>query len=549
MDASWTLLDLAGAVALLLWGVHMVQTGIQRAFGPDLHRMLRLAVRRRLGAFASGLGVTAVLQSSTATALMLTGLAAAGAVELAPALAVMLGANVGTTLIVQILAFNVAAIAPAFLVFGVLLFRRARQTRTRDLGRVAIGLALMLMALHLLLGVVTPFADMPGLRVLLAMIATQPLLDFLLAAVLTWAAHSSVAVILLVMSFAAKGVVPLAAAFALVLGANLGTAINPLLEGAPNDDPAARRLPLGNFLARLLGCVASLAALPWLTPLLTALESDPARALADFHTGFNFLLALFFLPLLTPYAALLRRLLPGRALEEDPSRPRYLDPVARENPSLALAGAAREALRMADTLEKMLASAAAALSGADRQLMSETRQQDDVIDRLHAAIKTYLDGLDPDSLTDADHRRLHEILVFASNIEAAADVLDHNLMAGAARRLKRGLAMGEAERAEASRLLDRLAATLRAAAAVFMTEDSRAARLLVAEKEIFRELETAATAAHFSPQRATAGPATALHLDALRDLKQMNAYLVAAAAYPVLQGQGELLPSRLRLDG
>src|SRR5690349_24577848 len=257
----WTLLDLAGSVALLLWGLHMVQSGIQRGFGPDLRRFLGATLSHRLAAFAAGVGVTAVLQSSTATGLMVAGFAAGGAVALVPALAVMLGANVGTTLIVQILSFNVAEVAPALILIGVILFRRGTIARTRDLGRVAIGLGLMLMALHQLVSVITPFEDMPSLRMALGAITTEPVLDVLVAAGLTWAAHSSVAVVLLVMSLAAKGVVPPDAAFALVLGANLGTAINPVLEGASGDDAVARRLTVGNLLTRVVGCLVAVALL------------------------------------------------------------------------------------------------------------------------------------------------------------------------------------------------------------------------------------------------------------------------------------------------
>ena len=195
--------------------------------------------------------MTAILQSSTATGLMVAGFAAGGAVALVPALAVMLGANVGTTLIVQALSFDVAEVAPALILLGVILFRRGTAARTRDLGRVSIGLGLMLMALHSLVTLVTPYEDVPSLRLVLGAITTEPVLDVLVAAGLTWAAHSSVAVVLLVMSFAAKGAVPPDAAFALVLGANLGTAINPVLEGVSGDDPVARRLPIGNLLNRL----------------------------------------------------------------------------------------------------------------------------------------------------------------------------------------------------------------------------------------------------------------------------------------------------------
>ena len=568
MDTTWTLLDLAGAVALLLWGVHMVQTGIQRAYGTDLRRLLGTALNRRLAAFLAGLGVTAVLQSSTATGLMVTGFAAGGAVALVPALAVMLGANVGTTLIVQLLSFDVAAVSPALILIGVLLFRRAGAPRTRDLGRVSIGLGLMLMSLHQLVGTISPFEDTTSLRMVLGAITTQPVLDVLVAAALTWAAHSSVAVVLLVMSLASKGAVPPDAAFALVLGANLGTAINPVLEGVAGDDPVARRLPMGNLLNRLLGCVVGLVLLDRLGVLMVRLDPDPARAVADFHTLFNLVLAGVFLPILGPFASLLRRLLPARVEAADPSRPRYLDRAAVENPAIALAAAAREALRMADALESMLGGAGEVMGSTDRRRLAEVRRLDDVLDRLNRAIRDYLSTLEPEAMSEADHRRLNEILVFTTNLEAAGDVIARDVMGHLAKRLKRGLSMPPVERAEARRLLERLAATARAAAAVFMTEDARAARLLMAEKEAFRDLEATATTAHFARLRArttqgaesggVAGAGTgleadavdgsALHLDLLREFKRLNSHLVAAAAYPVLEGQGELLSSRLRAD-
>jgi phosphate:Na+ symporter len=544
----WDLLDLAGSVALLLWGLHMVQTGIQRGFGPDLRRVLGTALGNRLAAFAAGLGVTAILQSSTATGLMVAGFAAGGAVALVPALAVMLGANVGTTLIVQLLSFNVAEVAPALILLGVVLFRRGTAARTRDLGRVAIGLGLMLMALHQLVVLVTPYEDVPSLRLVLGAITTEPVLDVLVAAGLTWAAHSSVAVVLLVMSFAAKGAVPPEAAFALVLGANLGTAINPILEGVSGDDPVARRLPLGNLLNRALGCVVALALLHRIGPWMVQFEGNPARAVADFHTLFNLVLVALFLPALGPYAWVLRKLLPARVAADDPSRPRYLDQTALESPPIALAAAAREALRMADALEAMLAQAADALASTDRRRIGEVRRLDDVLDRLNTAIRAYLTQLDPEDLSEGDHRRLSQVLVFATNFEAAGDVVDRDVMGHAAKRLKRGRPLAEGERAAARRLLDRLAVTVRAAAAVFMTEDARAARQLAAEKEAFRDLETVATQAHFAARRGAAGDQATLDLDLVRELKRVNGHLVAAAAYPVLEGQGELLSSRLRLD-
>jgi phosphate:Na+ symporter len=549
MPTTWTLLDLAGSVALLLWGVHMVQSGILRAFGPQLRRYLGGALGSRGKAFLAGLGVTALLQSSTATGLMATSFAASGLVALMPALAVMLGANVGTTLIVQVLSFDVSRVAPVLILAGLILFRRETAFRSRDLGRVAIGLGLMLMALHEILVLVTPYEDVPSLRLLMGAIATEPMIDVVLAAVLTWAAHSSVAVVLLVMSFAAKGVIPLHAAFALVLGANLGTAINPVVEGVSGGDPAARRLPIGNLVNRVLACALGLAVLNLVGPHLASIETDSARAVADFHTLFNLVVAAISLPLLGPMAKLLVWLLPARVDASDPSRPMYLDPAAREMPSIALAGAAREALRMADILETMLEGALEALDRGDRRRIAPTKRMDDVLDALNSAIKEYVTRLDLDSLDERDHRRLAQILTFAINLEHAGDVVEKNLMAHASKRLKRGLSFSAEGREELRSILDRLVSNLRAAAAVFMTEDARSARQLAGEKQAFRDLEAKGTAAHlarFRERRPETTETSALHLDVLRDLKRVNDHLVAAAAYPVLDGQGELLPSRVR---
>jgi phosphate:Na+ symporter len=550
MNTTLTLVDLGGAIALLIWGVHMVQTGITRAFGPQLRRMLSYALGNRFKAFLAGVGVTSILQSSTATGLMVTAFAAGGLVDLVPALVVMLGANVGTTLIVQVLSFDVSRVSFLLILIGVFMFRRSGVTRTRDLGRVGIGLGLMLIALQHLLSMIIPFEDVPSLRILLGAVTTDPLIDILLAAGLTWAAHSSVAVVLLIMSFAAQAVVPPHAAFALVLGANLGTALNPLLESGLGGDPAAKRLPIGNLINRIVGCALALALLNWIGPALVTVEPDAGRAVADFHTGFNIVLALLFFPLLKPFARLLVRLLPSRIDTADPSQPIYLNWAAHETPSIALAGAAREALRMVDVFEAMLRGALDSLNRGDRKRVTETARMDNVLDRLDTAIKEYLTSIDTDALDDTDHRRLSEILAFSTNLEHAGDIVEKSLMPLAAKRIKRGVSFSEISRQEIREMMDRLIGNARAAAAVFMTEDPRAARQLLGEKEVFRELELRTTEEYFGRARTSRAETiemSKLLVDIVRDLKRVNAHL-AAAAYPILEGRGELLPSRLKQD-
>ena len=544
MDFTLALLGLAGAIALFLWGTHMAQTGVQRALGPRLRQILGQTLSNRTKAFFAGIGLTLLLQSSTATCLMAASFTANGMVDLLPAMAVMLGANVGTALIVQLLAFDVAIASPVLVLAGFLMFRRTQNALVHDLGRALIGLGLMLLALHQMLGILTGVETAPEFRTAMGIVAAVPALGFILAAIAAWGVHSSVAVVLLIISLASHGALPLDVAFVSVLGANLGTAINPLLE-AGAATPDARRLPLGNLGNRIVGIALTLLAVGplarWLGGALT-----PSHAVATFHLAFNLVFALLMLPLLKPAEALLNRLLPARPAA-DPAAPLYLDRSARETPLVALGGAAREALRLADVLEQMLHGAHDALVKNDRKLIEETRNRDDVLDGLNTAIKKYLTSIEADALNEDDQRRLNQILVFAMHIEQAGDVIDRNLLPHVSKRLKRGLIKGESD-SDLADLMDRLVSNLRTAASLFMTEDARVARQLAEEKVTFRRAEREAVAAHFDVMRSDRvgqGMQSAIHLDLLRDMKLINSLIVAAAAYPVLDRAGELLPTRL----
>ena len=552
MSGLIPLLDFAGYVALLLWGVHMVQTGVQRAFGAALGAALGRALGTRLRAFATGLGITAALQSSTATGLMITGFAAGGVVALVPALAAMLGANVGTTLIVQVLSFDLTSLAPILILAGVWMFRRYPPGRTRDLGRVFIGLGLLLLSLHQLVELFAPLQHAPLLAQVLEALATQPVAAVILAAALAWAAHSSVAIVVLVMSLAAHHLVEPALAFALVMGANLGTAVNPMLEGVSGDDPAARRLPLGNLLTRVAGVLAGLMLLPWLPDWMAMLDSDNARGVANFHTVFNLVIALVFLPLLAPYAALLTRWLPKRTDPNDPARPQYLDEAAHDVPAVALGNAAREALRMADMLQTLLLYARAGFKRDNRHRMVQARQLDSALDKLENAITTYLATLDQENMTREDLQRLDDILAFISNVGHAGDIAHHGLLGHIAKLRKQGWTFSPEQRANLDETLGQLIANQRTAAALFVNDDLRQARSLAGEKARFRTIETTAADTHLQKIKAgevDAAEVGALYLDILRDMKGINSHLVGAAAYPLLARHGELLPSRLREAG
>lgn len=552
MSGLFILLDFAGYVALLLWGVHMVQTGVQRAFGAALGAALGRALGTRLRAFATGLGITAALQSSTATGLMITGFAAGGVVGLAPALAAMLGANVGTTLIVQLLSFDLTSLAPILILAGVWMFRRYPPGRVRDLGRVFIGLGLLLLSLHQLVDLFEPFQNAPLLGIVLNALANQPVAAVLLCAIVTWAAHSSVAVVVLVMSLASYHMVSPQMAFALVLGANLGTAINPMIEGVTGDDPAARRLPLGNLLTRVVGVLLGLVLLPWLQPLMSDTSPDAARAVANFHTLFNIAVALIFLPWLSGYANLLTRWLPKRTDPNDPSRPQYLDEWAHDVPAVALGNAAREALRMADMLQTLLLYARAGFKRDNRHRMVQARQLDNALDKLENAITTYLATLDQENMTREDLQRVDDILAFASNIGHAGDIAYHGLLGHITKLRKQGWTLSEQQRTDLDETLAILIGNQRQAAALFVNDDLRQARTLAGEKSRFRNMEIQASEAHMKKIKSgdvDVAEIGSLYLDVLRDMKSINSHLVGASAYPLLARHGELLPSRIREAG
>ena len=546
MMGSMVLLDLLGGVALLLWGLHMVHSGILRAFGPDLRLLLGKALNNRFSAFAAGMGLTAVLQSSTATALITSSFAAEGLVGLVPALAIMLGANVGTTLIVQILSFNVAAVAPALFILGLVAFRSGPRSRIKDIGRVAIGLGLMLLSLHILIDTLAPAESAPGVRLFMASVTSDPVLCIVLAAGITWAVHSSVASVLLIMSLAYAHFISPFAALALVLGANVGSAINPLLEGARRDNPASYRLPLGNLINRVVGV---LLVLPLLRPIAAELpgwQPDLAKATAAFHILFNVAMAALFIGLLDGLAKLLTRLLPDRVREADPARPRYLDESALETPSLALADAARETLRMGDMVETMLRNVMTATMTNDRALVDQVSRMDNVVDGLDEAIKLYVTKLTRGSLDEREGRRAMEIVSFAINLEHIGDIIDKNLSELATKKIKRRFQFSPEGADELSTYHKRIMEQLRAAFGVFMSGDVHEARRLLAEKAELRSAELDATERHLDrlrEGRPETLETTSLHLDVLRDLRRIHSH-ICSVAYPVLDAAGELRAHR-----
>jgi phosphate:Na+ symporter len=546
MSGTLLLIELAGHVGLLLWGTHMVGTGVQRGFGSVLRRWLGRNLGSRFRAFFTGLGVTALLQSSTATGLLATSFTATGVMALAPALAVMLGANVGTALLTQVLSFNMALVGPPLVLIGVLVFRWAAGGRAKNIGRIGIGLGLMLMALAGLLHTLGPIENTPLLRPVVGALARDPLLAAFVAAALTWACHSSIAIVLLVASFAATHVVDPTGALALVLGANLGGTLPPLIDAST---PAARRLPLGNLLVRAVGVVLALPFLPAITHALGQVEPAPGRLVVNFHLAFNLALAALFLGSVGALARLLTRWLPDPPAPADPGRPVHLDVAALDSATVALANAARETLRIADMVESMLRDALEVLKHNDRARAEAVAAQNRCVDQLGGAIRRYLADVSGEQTLDNQREgaRGQDILSAVINLEHIADIVTNSLVEFAVRSVKRGRALSPEELETVDSMHGELLESLRLALAVFLQAEPRDAKRLAARKAQFREFEAAATVLSLRLLRSAAAASrlgeadgaeriaeeSDLFLRTVRDLRRVHSHL-ASFAYPVV---------------
>ncbi len=550
MEGSELFVTLMGGVALLLWSVRMVRTGMTRAFGASLRSLLGKACSNRARAFAVGVGVTGLLQSATATALLLASFASRKLVTLPLALAIMLGADVGTALVAQVYSIDIKWIWAALLFIGVVLFNASEKDHIRGGGRILIGFGLMLLGLTIIGQVSGQLRDSPILHLILSSLGSErvPLLAVLAGAAMTWLAHSSLAMVLFVMSLASGGAIDAKLAVALILGANLGGAIVPF-AALTGSAVAARRVVLGNLILRA-GCVVL--ALPFvglLAVTIAKLSPEPARLAVNFHLAFNLALALVALPLLGLLAQLVTRLLPEPVSNvADRRTPRHLDPSVLDTPSEALACAMRETLAMGDIVLDMLKRALAAIEGNDMKSVKDVEKADNDVDALHEAIKLYLIRASKADMGQEDSRRYVEVLTFTTNLEHIGDIIDKNLMELAAKKIKKRYAFSPEGSAELRIFHGRVVDHMRLALNVFATRDVVLARRLLREKTTMRTAEFEATDKHFArlkEGRAQSIETSSIHLDIVRDLKRINSHLTSVA-YPILEAAGELAQSRLR---
>lgn len=534
MSGTTLLINLAGSIALLLWGTHMISSALLRGFGTPLRQWLGHNLNNRWMALLSGIGITGILQSSTAVSLMATSFTAAGTLGLAPALAVMLGANIGSTLVVQLLSVDVSILTPIVLLAGLMVFRLRDDSRYESVGCALIGLGLMLLALRMLGSTLADVEGTPVFQLIMQSLDGDLLIALLVALILTWLCHSSVAVVLLIVSLAATGLLSGTTLVALVLGVNIGGALPSVINAGSS---VGRRLPLGNLLVRAVG---ALAVLPF-AGLLAELKLEPSVLVVSLHSGFNLLLALVFIGLTDVLAKGLTHLLPAPERDVDPGMPHYLDEAGLEVANIGLSNAAREALRMADMLSAMLGRLVQLFHTSVPACADEVRRVDQSLDLLGAAIRAYLADIGKEGISDSDADRSQEILLFVINLEHAADILSSSLTQLAMRRLRRGEQFSAFERGNIAPLHDALLESLSLAITVFLREDIPTAHHLIHRKETVRRLEAHASREHFrklQEDKNTWAESGDIFQRVLRDYRRVHHH-IAALGYPLLERAGE----------
>lgn len=529
-----TLLHLLSAVSLLVWGTHIVRTGIMRVFGANLRRVLSSSVEKKPLAFVAGIGVTALVQSSNATALLVTSFVSQGLVALAPALVIILGADVGTALMARVLTFDLSWLSPLLIFVGVSFFLSRKQTRAGQMGRVAIGLGLILLALELIVAAATPIMQASGVKVLFSSLTGDVILDALTGAVFAIVSYSSLAAVLLTATLAATGVISLKVSLCLVIGANLGSGLLAMIN-ASKQNAAGRRVALGSVLFKLIGCVI---VLPFIGPLsvqLARLGIPDEELVIYFHMFYNLIRCLAMVPLSGPMAKICEILI-ADVPEDDPRlRPRYLDVSAIDTPTLALANAARETLRMGDVVEHMLILNHEVMHGKLAQ-DREVRRLDDDVDVLYTAIKLYLAQINKEGLGEDDSRRWAEIIEMALNLEQAGDTIERMTADIAAKSHAARRAFSPEGLTELDALHEKLLDNLRLSLSVFLSNDMTSARRLRRSKHRFRLLDRRYAHAHVDrlhQHNVQSIETSSLHLGLLGDMKRLNS-LFCAVAYNVL---------------
>jgi phosphate:Na+ symporter len=529
------LLALFGGMALLLYGIRLSGDSLQRAVGGRLRQLLTGMSRNRFVAVLSGALVTAILQSSAATTLMLIGFVSAGLMTFRQTLGIILGADIGTTLTVQLIALRVTDYAPLLIGVGFVVTFLARRSTPRDLGQAMLGLGLMFLGLRLILDGVAPLKSSELALELLRVGTETPVIAALVAAAFSALVTSSAATIGLALALATQGLITLPGAVAIVIGANVGTCAT-ALTASIGATAEAKRVAVAHIAFKVLGGALALPLIGPFTTLVAASAGDPARQVANAHTFFNLGISLLFLPF-TPLAArVIETLVPQAPTEETPFRAKYLDERAQDQPSLALGQAHREALRTADVVQGMLRDALAAFRVDNLALIEDIEKRDDQVDFLEREIKLFLARLGREAMGTELSRKEIGMVSFIGNLENIGDIIDKNLMELARKKYYQGRRFSEAGWAEIQEFHGLVAKNFERAIAAFAATDKALAQEVLDQRPFMRAKERELRESHLGRLRAGLAESletSEIHLDILTNLKRISSH-VSALMFPIL---------------
>jgi len=550
VSGSVVLVHLVGAVALLLWATRMVRTGVERAYGNVLKRRLRRTLMNPFLAVSTGAALAVSFQSATAVSLLVGSFVGSGIVGSGAGLITVLGADLGSSLVVKLLSFDLSMLVPAALFVGTTIFLATERRAWRQFGRILIGIGLLILSLQFIGEVSKPLRESHVLPVLINYLANDPVIAFLIAAVATWLFHSSVAFILLVAALATQGLVPAELGVVMVLGANLGSGLIAALLSRTMPTPS-RTVPFGNLLVRGVGAVLALAVLVWFHPPLEMLGSTATLQIVHAHIVFNVALVILGLPLATLVTRTIERMGavagPACLVMQENVEASTLDPGALKTPSRALANVTRAVLSVCDAIEVMLQNIMALYEDPGRARMSALAALDDHVDRKHAEIKYYLAQIPHEEMSEVEAGRACELLDACVKLEQVGDIITRNMLVHVKKKQDRGLTFTSDDWQELSMLHASVLNNARLAFNVLVTRDTATALELVREKDRLRELERDISLRHF--RRLQEGikksvESSSLHYDTIGDLRQINS-LLAFIAYPVLEKQGLMQSTRL----
>jgi phosphate:Na+ symporter len=530
------LITLFGGMALLLYGMQLIGEGLQLAAGGKIRQILSSITSSRIKGAMAGALITAVIQSSSATTVMLVSFAGSGLMSLPQSIGVILGADVGTTVTVQLIAFKIFDYALLLIGVGWVLIYAGSRKVLRYIGQAILGFGFVFFAMKVMGDAMVPLRESELAKALLLSMGDQPFLGVLVSATFSALVHSSAATIGLAITLALQGLLPLPAAIPIIFGANIGTCITALASSI-GGRAEAKRVALAHTFFKVAGVLLFLPFIGPFSRLAELTASDMPRQIANAHTLFNVGITLIFLPLAPLLARLIAALVPEDREVAGLFKAKYLDENMLETPSLALGQAMRESLRMADIVSEMLAKTLDAFSRQDPELVDFIEEKDNQVDTLDRDIKHYLTKLSQQSLTEEQSRREIAILSFVNNMENIGDIVDRNLMELAKKKLNKAVNFSEAGLQEITLLHKRVLQNFEMAVAAFTSSDKTLAQQVLERKLELSQAERRFRQAHID--RLHAGyresiDTSEIHLDVLTNLKRINSH-VTALAYPILE--------------